>query len=207
MKDGRHAARSALEAKAREYAHSRSSVRLRRSTLLFCHGQWGRIRMWRALRSAMTALKAADIEAPIYISVQWDERNARLHPEWRVLSAGNAFQHALPKDPSSAKQLSPAWHTLCLNHEAYRRELLEQAREVLSLTRRGHRRDAARRHVRKRFPAREDSGTGEQDRAYRAFRDLRHDDSPFSLRNLNPAAPRCPPGGCREKFSVNMSPV
>jgi len=31
------------------------------------------------------ALNAADIECPIYISVQWDERNARLHPEWRVL--------------------------------------------------------------------------------------------------------------------------
>lgn len=83
------------------------------------------------LGDMVTALAAADIEAPIYISVQWDERNARLHPEWRVLSASNAFQHALPKDPSSAKQLSPAWHTLCLNHEAYRKELLEQAREVL----------------------------------------------------------------------------
>ena len=78
----------------------------------------------------VTALKAADIECPIYISVQWDERNARLHPEWRVMSASNAYQHALPTDPSSAKQLSPAWHTLCLNHKAYRDELLEQAREV-----------------------------------------------------------------------------
>lgn len=83
------------------------------------------------LGDMVTALNAADIESPIYISVQWDERNARLHPEWRVLSASNAFHHALPKDPSSAKQLSPAWHTLCLNHEAYRKELLEQAREVL----------------------------------------------------------------------------
>ena len=33
------------------------------------------------------ALTAADIECPIYISVQWDERNARLHPEWRARSA------------------------------------------------------------------------------------------------------------------------
>jgi hypothetical protein len=80
----------------------------------------------------IAALKAADIETPIYISVQWDERNARLHPEWRVMSASNSFQHALPGDPSSAKQLSPAWHTICLNHDAYRQELLEQAREVLN---------------------------------------------------------------------------
>jgi hypothetical protein len=83
------------------------------------------------LGDMVRALKAADIEAPIYISVQWDERNARLHPEWRVLSANNAFQHALPGDPSSAKQLSPAWHTICLNNDAYRQELLDQAREVL----------------------------------------------------------------------------
>ncbi|GLQ56445.1 beta-galactosidase trimerization domain-containing protein [Devosia nitrariae] len=68
------------------------------------------------------ALSAADIECPIYISVQWDERNARIHPEWRVRSATkNRF------DPD---QLTAGWHTLCLNHKAYRDELLEQAREV-----------------------------------------------------------------------------
>jgi hypothetical protein len=70
----------------------------------------------------VTALNAADIECPIYISVQWDERNARIHPEWRVRSASdNRF------DPD---QLTAGWHTLCLNHAAYRAELLEQAREV-----------------------------------------------------------------------------
>src|SRR5690606_21974988 len=29
------------------------------------------------------------------------------------------------------RQLSPAWHTLCLNHKAYRDELILHAREVL----------------------------------------------------------------------------
>lgn len=70
----------------------------------------------------VNALTAADIECPIYISVQWDERNARIHPEWRARSATkNRF------DPD---QLTAGWHTLCLNHKAYRDELLEQAREV-----------------------------------------------------------------------------
>lgn len=69
------------------------------------------------------ALAAADIEAPIYISVQWDERNARLHPEWRVRAATKSRF-----DPS---QLQAGWHTLCLNHKAYRDELLEHAREVV----------------------------------------------------------------------------
>ena len=74
------------------------------------------------LGDMVAALSAADIDCPIYISVQWDERNARLHPEWRARSATpNRF------DPA---QLQAGWHTLCLNHEPYRRELLEQAREV-----------------------------------------------------------------------------
>jgi len=77
------------------------------------------------LGDMVTALSAADIDCPIYISVQWDERNARLHPEWRARSATkNRF------DPG---QLQAAWHTVCLNHEAYRKELLEQAREVARL--------------------------------------------------------------------------
>ena len=83
------------------------------------------------LGDMVRSLSAADIECPIYISVMWDERNARLHPEWRVMSATNSFHHASLDDISSAKQLSPAWHTLCLNHKAYRDELLAQAREVL----------------------------------------------------------------------------
>src|SRR6186713_745276 len=36
-----------------------------------------------------------------------------------------------PDDASAARQLSPAWHSLCLNHEEYRGEVLAQAREVL----------------------------------------------------------------------------
>jgi hypothetical protein len=78
------------------------------------------------------ALSAADIECPIYISVQWDELTAREHPEWRVMSATNRYQHALPADPSSGKNLSPAWHTICLNHQGFRQYILDQAREVAS---------------------------------------------------------------------------
>jgi hypothetical protein len=77
------------------------------------------------------ALNAADIECPIYISVQWDERNARNHPEWRALSATNQYIHNIAGDVSAARQLSPAWHTLCLNHQAYREQLQAQALEVL----------------------------------------------------------------------------
>ena len=70
----------------------------------------------------VTALTAADIDCPIYISVQWDERNARLHPEWRLRSPVESRF-----DPD---QLQAGWHTLCLNHKAYREQLLAHAREV-----------------------------------------------------------------------------
>ena len=76
------------------------------------------------LGEMITALNAADIEAPVYISVQWDERNARLHPEWRVRAAEPSRF-----DPS---QLKAGWHTICLNHAAYRAELLAQTREVMA---------------------------------------------------------------------------
>lgn len=78
------------------------------------------------------ACAAADIETPVYISVQWDEYSAREHPEWRAMSATNRFHHALPSDESSLKQLSPAWHTLCLNHQGVKDYILDQAREVAS---------------------------------------------------------------------------
>lgn len=78
------------------------------------------------------ALKDADIESPVYITVQWDEQTAREHPEWRVLCATNTFAHETNADRSSAKQLSPAWHTLCLNHAPLRKRILDQAREVVA---------------------------------------------------------------------------
>ncbi len=83
------------------------------------------------LGDMLAALGAADIEAPVYISVQWDELAAREHPEWRAMSATNYYQHALVGDPSAGKNLSPGWHTICLNHAPFRRYVLDQAREVM----------------------------------------------------------------------------
>lgn len=78
----------------------------------------------------LRALAARDIVAPIYITVQWDELSARRHPEWRALNARNSFSRARPEDPSSGKQLSAAWHALCLSHAGLRSYVLEQAREI-----------------------------------------------------------------------------
>ena len=82
------------------------------------------------LGEMISACARADIETPVYIAVQWDERTARLHPEWRAMPAENTFPNDVPGDHSMGRQLSPAWHSLCLAHAGYRQELLAQAREV-----------------------------------------------------------------------------
>ncbi|TKC88851.1 beta-galactosidase [Trinickia terrae] len=84
------------------------------------------------LGEMIDALSASGIANQIYLSVQWDELAAREHPGWRVMDASNDFQRARPSDPSTGRQLSPAWHALCLNHARYRRYVLDQAREVAS---------------------------------------------------------------------------
>ncbi len=84
------------------------------------------------LGDMIKALKDADIESPVYLTVQWDEQTAREHPEWRLLSATNTFSREIAVDRSSGKQLSPAWHTLCLCHAPLRKLILDQAREVAS---------------------------------------------------------------------------
>jgi hypothetical protein len=85
------------------------------------------------LGEMIEACRKADIETPIYLSVQWDERIARLHPEWRAMNARNHVSHAAVDERSALNQLSAAWHTLCLNHDAFRAHLMAEAREVLSL--------------------------------------------------------------------------
>lgn len=84
------------------------------------------------LGEMVAACRAADIETPIYLSVQWDERVARAHPEWRAISATNTLAFAEAGDVSALNQLSAAWHTLCLTNRGYVEELKQQSREVLS---------------------------------------------------------------------------
>jgi hypothetical protein len=80
------------------------------------------------LGEMIAACRTADIETPIYISVQWDERMARLHPEWRAMSATNA--DVPPAERHLSDQMRATWHTLCLTHRAYRDFLLAHALEV-----------------------------------------------------------------------------
>ncbi|SDR47947.1 alpha-amylase family protein [Pseudovibrio sp. Tun.PSC04-5.I4] len=69
------------------------------------------------LGDMVKACADADIATPIYLTVQWDELTAREHPEWRVMQAQNTAANYPGTEPSAMNQLTPTWHTLCLNHE------------------------------------------------------------------------------------------
>lgn len=81
------------------------------------------------LGEMIEACRARDIEAPVYITVQWDEHIARTRPEWRVMSATNRSQHP-SADTSASRQLTPTWHTLCLSNEGLRDYVLATGQEV-----------------------------------------------------------------------------
>lgn len=66
------------------------------------------------------------VAAPVYITVQWDERTAREHPEWRVMKADGG---------SGQEQLSPVWHPLCLSNDELIDTIIRQAEEVIRLYR------------------------------------------------------------------------
>jgi len=78
------------------------------------------------LGEMVTACRAADIETPIYITVQWDEYLARTRPEWRVMGAMNRLPVPNSADQSAGGQLSATWHSLCLSNDG----LFDYARDT-----------------------------------------------------------------------------
>lgn len=85
------------------------------------------------LGEMIRACRAKDIAVPIYLSVQWDERMAREHPEWRVMSADNTASHWPGQEPSTMNQLTATWHTLCLENKEYTDYLIELGLELIEL--------------------------------------------------------------------------
>jgi hypothetical protein len=85
------------------------------------------------LRAQVDACAAHGITTPIYISVGWDERAARLQPGWRRILPDGGFHMML------GKNLQPYWSYLCLNTpyldaiEAQIRETLRRFPSVNSL--------------------------------------------------------------------------
>jgi len=76
------------------------------------------------LAEQIEACHAAGIAAPIYITVGWDERAAREHPEWREYHPDGRLAGAGPLDAG--------WKTLCFN-TPYIDFVIEQTEEVMVL--------------------------------------------------------------------------
>ncbi|MBT0957171.1 beta-galactosidase trimerization domain-containing protein [Alphaproteobacteria bacterium KMM 3653] len=82
------------------------------------------------LGEMVTACRAANIETPIYITVQWDEYLARTHPEWRVMGATNRLQVPNKDDASAGGQLTATWHSLCLSNDGLFEYVRDTALEI-----------------------------------------------------------------------------
>ena len=74
------------------------------------------------LGAMIAACHKADIKAPVYVSVGWDERSARLHPEWREVAPDGRQAGANP--------LQPGWKKLCFN-TPYLDYVIAQAEEMV----------------------------------------------------------------------------
>lgn len=85
------------------------------------------------LPEMIEACRSADINVPVYFTVQWDELSAREHPEWRVVKAVNENFQSSDKDSSDLGQLRAGWHTLCVNQKGYLDYLEAHTLEVMKL--------------------------------------------------------------------------
>ena len=77
------------------------------------------------LRSQFDSCKEAGIQVPIYVSVGWDVRAARRHPEWRQIQPDGTFRTL----GALGKNLQATWSYMCLN-TPYLGELTAQIREL-----------------------------------------------------------------------------
>ncbi len=79
------------------------------------------------LRAQYDAVKAAGIAAVIYYTCGWEERSARLHPEWREISPDGTFRCA-----GDGRNLGTGWKNMCFN-TPYLDHMTDQLRELAVL--------------------------------------------------------------------------
>lgn len=79
------------------------------------------------LGEMIQACRKQDINTPVYITVQWDEKTAREHPGWRVMKARGK------NGSEDMDQLQAKWHPICLNNPEYIDYIIAQALEIMEL--------------------------------------------------------------------------
>lgn len=78
------------------------------------------------LRKQFDACKAAGLKVPIYLSVGWDERLARMNPGWRQILPDGGFFCLL------GNNLDAAWSYMCLN-SPYLEAVCTQIEEITKI--------------------------------------------------------------------------
>lgn len=85
------------------------------------------------LGEMIRACRKVNIQTPVYITVQWDERTAREHPEWRVLRAkhGQFQSSGHSGGDADLNQLDAQWHPLSVIHDELVGRIIRQSLEVI----------------------------------------------------------------------------
>jgi len=85
------------------------------------------------LGEMVAACRKANIQTPIYLTVQWDELTAWEHPEWRAVRAKHSKFQAFGSSPADAdmNMLDAQWHPLSLVHEDLVNRIIAQSIEVV----------------------------------------------------------------------------
>jgi len=79
----------------------------------------------------LAAAKEADINMPVYITVQWNDKASREHPEWCVRRPDGSIEGPPIMHPHSPRR--QGWYRLCCNTPYLEHSVLAVTREVLEM--------------------------------------------------------------------------
>ena len=63
----------------------------------------------------LKAGKKAKINMPVYITVRWNDKASREHPEWVIRNVDGSMMGPDQSHPQNTKTTGPTWYMLCLN--------------------------------------------------------------------------------------------
>jgi hypothetical protein len=79
----------------------------------------------------LKAGKKAKINMPVYITVRWNDKASREHPEWVIRNIDGSMMGPDHSHPQNAKTTGPTWYMLCLN-SPYLEEIVVPITEEIS---------------------------------------------------------------------------
>ena len=79
----------------------------------------------------LAAGKEADINMPVYLTVQWNDKASREHPEWCVRKPDGTIEGPPVMHPQTPKK--QGWYRLCCNTPYVEEVLLPVTREVMEM--------------------------------------------------------------------------